>query len=224
MRLVVARIGRAHGILGEVTVELRTDVPEQRFVPGARLFVSDGARHRELIASGLPTTLTVTRVRIHRETFLLGFAEVRDRTAAEAMRDALVEAEVPDEVDEPDAWYDHQLVGLAVHDVDGALLGEVVGIEHLPAQDLLVVRRPAGHERLVPFVKALVPDVDLETRRVVVSAPVGLLDEPEDDAAKDHDGGDVTGGHPPPADTHAQRRSSGATEPQPSRPSGGDGA
>ena len=222
MRLVVARIGRAHGILGEVTVELRTDVPEQRFTPGAKLFVSDGARHRELIASGLPTTLTVTRVRIHRDTFLLGFAEMRDRTSAEAMRDALVEAEVPDEVDEPDAWYDHQLVGLAVHDVDGALLGEVVGIEHLPAQDLLVVRRPAGHERLVPFVKALVPDVDLETRRVVVSAPVGLLDEPEDDTPKAHDGG--TGGHPPPDDTHAQRRTSRVTQRQPSRPAGGDGA
>jgi 16S rRNA processing protein RimM len=141
------------------------------------------------------------------------------------MRDALVEAEVPDEVEEPDAWYDHQLVGLAVHDVDGAVLGEVVGIEHLPAQDLLVVRRPAGHERLVPFVKALVPDVDLETRRVVVSAPVGLLDDPLDAAPKAHAGGDGKGGHPSvrPVDTHAQRRSGRARKPRPS-PSGGDGA
>jgi len=180
MRLVVARIGRAHGLAGEVTVEVRTDVPEQRFVPGALLHVSDGARHRALVAAGLPTLLTLTAARNHNGTLLLAFAEVADRTAAEAMRDTLLEAEVPDLVEEPDAWYDHQLVGLAVHAPDGALIGEVVGVEHLPAQDLLVVRRPAGEERLVPFVKALVPDVDLEARRVVVIAPVGLLDEPDD--------------------------------------------
>ena len=177
MRLVVARIGRARGIRGEVTVEVRTDAPAERFVPGGQLHVSDGARRQELAAAGRPTTLTVVSARDHNGTQLLRFAEVGDRTSAEAMRDAVLECDVPDDVDEPDAWYDHQLVGLAVHDPWGAVLGKVVAVEHLPAQDLLVVRPPAGGERLVPFVKALVPEVDLEAGRVVVRAPSGLLDD-----------------------------------------------
>lgn len=177
MRLVVARIGRAHGLRGEVTVELRTDAPDERFFDGARLFVCDGARHRELVAAGLPTTLTVRTVRDHNSVLLLGFEEVPDRTAAEAMRDTLVECDVPDDEDEPDAWYDHQLVGLRVHDPGGALLGEVVGVEHRPVQDLLVVRRPSGQERMVPFVQALVPEVDVSGGRIVIAAPRGLLDD-----------------------------------------------
>jgi 16S rRNA processing protein RimM len=190
MRLVVARIGRSHGLRGEVTVEVRTDVPEQRFLPGASLFVTDGARHRELSAAGRPTTLTVTTVRDHNGVLLLGFAEVPDRTAAEALRDTLLESDVPDDSQEPDAWYDHQLVGLAVHDPAGTLIGEVVRVEHRPAQDLLVVRRPAGQERLVPFVQALVPEVDVTGGRIVISAPGGLLD---DDDAEDDPAGNGSG-------------------------------
>ena len=182
MRLIVARIGRAHGLRGEVTVEVRTDVPDQRFTAGVQLFVCDGARHRELLAAGRPTTLTVTSVRDHNAILLLTFAEVGDRTSAEAMRDALLECDIPDEPDEPDAWYDHQLVGLAVHDPAGLLIGEVVAVEHRPAQDLLVVRRPAGAERMVPFVQALVPEVDIAGGRIVVAAPDGLLDDELPDA------------------------------------------
>jgi 16S rRNA processing protein RimM len=177
MRLVVARIGRAHGLRGEVTVELHTDAPGERFYAGAQLFVTDGARHRELVAAGRPTTLTVRTARDHNSVLLLGFDEVPDRTAAEALRDAMLECDVPDDSDEPDAWYDHQLVGLAVHDPDGAVLGEIVAVEHRAAQDLLVVRRPTGQERMVPFVAAIVPEVDVAGGRVVVAAPRGLLDD-----------------------------------------------
>jgi 16S rRNA processing protein RimM len=191
MRLVVARIGRAHGLRGEVSVEVRTDAPEQRFTPGARLHVTDGARHRELLASGRPTTLTVTTVRDHNAVLLLGFAEVPDRTVAEALRDALLESEVDDDEQEPDAWYDHQLVGLRVHDPAGELLGEVVAVQHRPAQDLLVVRRPAGQERMVPFVQALVPEVDVPGGRIVVAAPAGLLDDAADDDDDDDDDADT---------------------------------
>ncbi len=173
MRLVVARIGRAHGIRGEVTVELRTDAPDERFVPGVRLHVT--GRHG---LAGVDA-LTLASVRNHNGTLLLAFEEVGDRTAAEALRGALLEADVPDDAEEPDAWYDHQLVGMRVVDPEGGALGEVVAVEHPPAQDLLVVRRPDGADRLVPFVAALVPAVDVAAGVVVVDAPPGLLDDPE---------------------------------------------
>jgi 16S rRNA processing protein RimM len=171
VRLVVARVGRAHGIRGEVTVELRTDVPEQRFVPGARLHLTG---ERALRGAD---ELTLATVRDHNGTLLLGFEEVLDRTAAEGLRGVLLEADVPDETGEPDVWYDHQLVGLRVLDPAGAELGQVVAVEHPPAQDLLVVRRPDGARRLVPFVAALVPTVDVPGGTVVVDAPPGLLDD-----------------------------------------------
>ena len=171
MRLVVARVGRAHGIRGEVTVEVRTDAPQERFVPGVRLHVTGEHALRGLDA------VTLAGVRDHNGTLLLTFDEVLDRTAAEALRGAVLEADVPDDVDEPDAWYDHQLVGLRVLDPAGAELGQVVAVEHPPAQDLLVVRRPDGARRLVPFVTALVPTVDVAGGTLVVDAPPGLLDD-----------------------------------------------
>jgi 16S rRNA processing protein RimM len=174
MRLVVARIGRAHGIRGEVTVEVRTDSPDQRLATGAVLHVPDGGRHRELAAAGRPTSFTVTGNRDHNGTLLLRFAEVADRGAAEALRDTLLEADVPDDGDD-DAWYEHELVGLAVVDPQGERLGEVSGLRQNPAQDLLVVRTPLG-ERLVPFVQAIVPVVDVAGGLVVVDPPGGLLD------------------------------------------------
>jgi len=170
VRLVVARIGRAHGIRGEVTVEVRTDSPEERFREGAVLHVVPPRG-----AGGLPRTLTVASARDHRGVLLLGFDGIADRTAAESLRGALLEAEVADEATEPDAWYDHQLVGLRVRDPRGSELGEIVSVEH-GAQDLLVVRLPGG-ERLVPFVGALVPTVDVAGGFVVVDAPPGLLDD-----------------------------------------------
>ena len=175
MRLVVARIGRAHGVRGEVTVEVRTDAPDQRLGAGAVLYVPDGGRRRELAAAGRPTSLTVTGSRDHNGIRLLRFAEVEDRAAAEALRDTLLEADVPEDGDEDDAWYEHELVGLAVLDPAGARLGEVAGLQHMPAQDLLVVRTPLG-EHLVPFVRAIVPVVDVAGGHVVVDPPGGLLD------------------------------------------------
>lgn len=172
MRRVVARVGRAHGIRGEVTVEVRTDVPDERFVPGARLHLT--SPHAP---GGVDDVLTLASARDHNGTLLLAFEEVGDRAAAEGLRGALLEADVPDDVQEPDAWYDHQLIGLRVEDPAGTPLGEVAAVEHRPAQDLLVVRRPGGGRRLVPFVAALVPSVDIAAGVVVVDAPPGLLDD-----------------------------------------------
>jgi 16S rRNA processing protein RimM len=180
VRLVVARVGKAHGLRGEVTVEVRTDVPDRRFVPGAVLAVGGDATGRAERPAGSPAALTLASVRDHNGTLLLGFAEVTDRSAAEALRGAVLEAEVPDdpaEDDEPDAWFDHQLVGLRVVDPSGAELGQVTGLEHPPAQDLLLVRTRDGAVRRVPFVTALVPEVDVPGGRVVVDAPPGLLDD-----------------------------------------------
>ena len=177
IELVVGRIGKPHGIRGEVTVDVRTDEPERRYVVGARLAAAPPT------GSAFPhRTLTVARTRWHQGTLLATFEELSDRNAAEAARGVLLRADVPlDETPEdPDEFYDHQLVGLAALDVDGTPLGEVVGVVH-GAQDLLRVRTPEGREGLVPFVAALVPEVDLEGGRVVIADRPGLVTPlPED--------------------------------------------
>lgn len=184
MRLVVARVGRPHGIRGEVTAEVRTDVPEERFVPGAVFHVtapvtSAARRGRGGAPVAGPAELTLSGARDHNGVLLLTFDEIADRNAAELLRGALLETEVPDEPGEDDAWYDHQLVGLRVEDPDGSALGHVVAVEHGPAQDLIVVRRPDRGERLVPFVTAIVPTVDVAGGRLVVVDPGGLLTDVE---------------------------------------------
>lgn len=168
MERVVARIGRAHGLRGEVSAELRTDVPEQRFQPGA-VFTTDPAD---------AGPLTLQDARAHSGMLLLRFAQVLDRASAESLRGVklLVDVGVSEE---PDAWYEHELVGLPVQSTSGEHLGEVLRLDGGGAQDLLVVAVPGGHEVLVPFVAALVPLVDVEGRRVVVDPPGGLFDPPE---------------------------------------------
>jgi 16S rRNA processing protein RimM len=169
VQLVVARIGRAHGIKGEVSVEVRTDEPELRLVPGT------------VLATDPPEAgpLTIESGRAHSGRLLLRFAGVADRTAAEALRNTLLLAEVDpgERPEDPEEFYDHQLVGLRVVTGDGAEVGEVGEIAHLPGQDLLIVNRPDGAEALVPFVAEFVPEIDLAARRVVIAPPPGLLDE-----------------------------------------------
>jgi 16S rRNA processing protein RimM len=177
MRLTVARVGRAHGLRGEVTVEVRTDVPERRFVPGAVLHVVPARRDPQPV----PDVVTVSAVRDHNGVLLIAFDEIDGRDGADSLRGTLLEADVPDDEQEPDAWYDHQLIGLAAVDPAGQALGAVVAVEHPGPQDLLVVRRPDGRDRLVPFVTAIVPTVDVAAGRVVIDAPGGLLDDLADE-------------------------------------------
>lgn len=184
IEVVVGRIGKPHGIRGEVTVDVRTDEPERRYVDGAVLHV-EAPR-----GSAFPArTLTVTRTRWHQGVLLASFAELSDRNAAEAARGVVLRAFVPaDEVPEdPEEFYDHQLIGLAAHDVDGTHLGEVVGLLH-GAQDLLRVRTPEGREGLVPFVAALVPEVDVAGGRVVIADRPGLVTPFPEDGADGVDG------------------------------------
>ena len=127
--------------------------------------------------------LTVERARWHQQTLLLTFAELADRTAAETARGVVLHATIgADETPEdPEEFYDHQLVGLTAVDLDGTVLGTVESVLHGGAQDLLVVRTPDRREGLVPFVSALVPEVDLAGSRVVIADRPGLVTPLPDD-------------------------------------------
>ncbi|MCL8026616.1 ribosome maturation factor RimM [Nocardioides bruguierae] len=171
IEVLVGRLGKPHGIRGDVTVDVRTDSPELRFAPGA---VLRAEAPRGSAFTG--TRLTVARARMHTGVLLVRFEEVADRTAAEAVRGVLLHATIAvhDSPEDPEEFYDHQLEGLTVLDTDGTEHGTVVRLVHGGAQDLLAVRTAHG-ERLVPFVTALVPEVDLEAGRVVVADRPGLL-------------------------------------------------
>ncbi|MDF6064960.1 ribosome maturation factor RimM [Streptomyces sp. JH010] len=179
MQLVVARIGRAHGIKGEVTVEVRTDEPELRLGPGAVLAT-------EPAGTG---PLTIETGRVHSGRLLLRFEGVRDRSAAEALRNTLLIAEVdPAELpDDPEEFYDHQLMDLDVVLRDGTEIGRITEISHLPSQDLFIVERPDGSEVMIPFVEEIVTEIDLEEQRIVIAPPPGLIDESEAEVASARD-------------------------------------
>ncbi len=173
--VVVGRIGKAHGIKGEVSVEPRTDEPERRFVVGAALAAArpNGTD---------PHTLTIRSLRWHQERLLVVFEEIPDRNAAEASRGLVLRVTVDpsDSPDDPEEFYDHQLVGLAAFTTEGETVGEVTEVIHTSGQDLLAIRTPDG-EALVPFVQALVPVVDLAGRRLEIADRPGLLTPLPDD-------------------------------------------
>lgn len=168
MLLVVGRIGRAHGIRGDVLVDVRTDDPEARFAVGSVL-VTDPA------AAG---PLTVERMRWHSGKLMVAFEGYPDRTAAEQLRGTLLVIDSDDlsPLDDPDEFHDHELIGLAVVTTEGTPVGEVGEIIHGPAGDLLAVRRAEGGEALIPFIREFVPTVDVSGGRIVVSPPPGLLE------------------------------------------------
>ena len=177
MDVVVARIGRPHGLHGDVSVELRTDDPEGRLAPGTTL-------RTEPAAAG---PLTIDNGWVHSGRLVLHFQGYDDRTAAEGLRNVLLVADVDlaERLDDPEEFYDHQLVGLAVRTVTGEPVGELAEVLHLPGQDVLAVRRPDGTEVLVPFVAEIVPAVDLDAGQVLVDPPPGLLADVPDDISRD---------------------------------------
>ena len=167
MQLVVARIGRAHGVLGEATVEVRTDQPEDRFFIGSVL-----ATEPESFGP-----LTISSVRDHNGTLLLGFEGVSDRNEIEKLRNILLLADVDIEADSTeDDFHVQQLLQCEVSTEDGAVIGKVTDVINLPGQDVLAVSYN-DREVLIPFVKAIVPTVDIKNRKIVIVPPLGLLDE-----------------------------------------------
>ena len=172
IEVVVGRVGRPHGLRGEVTIEVRTDEPGRRFADGAVL------RAEPPRGSASPLrALSVAGSRWHKSTLLVRFEELPDREAAESARGILLFAtvDVAESPEDPEEFYAHQLVGLAAYDERGTHLGEVSALVRGGAQDLLTVRTADGREALVPFVKALVPEVDLAAGRVVVADRPGLV-------------------------------------------------
>jgi len=160
MRLLVGRIGRAHGILGEATIEVRTDEPNRRFAIGSKVQTDT---HGEL---------TIISGRVHNGILLLGFNGVTNRNEIEKLRNTLIYCDV--DINEPGADEDDyhvlQLIGCVAHLESGEIIGEVTDVINLPGQDLLAIKTETG-EVLIPFVHQLVPVVDIAARRVVVIPP-----------------------------------------------------
>jgi 16S rRNA processing protein RimM len=168
---VVGRVVRAHGLRGELVVEPRTDNIEARFSPGTVLTVR-GSR-----ASG-PGTLTVVAARRHGDRLLVTVEEVADRDAAEALRTAeLTAPALAGDTGDPDEFHDHQLEGLTAVLADGTTVGTVTAVLHGAGGELLTIARPGRAEALVPFVAAIVPEVDVAGGRLVLDPPEGLLED-----------------------------------------------
>jgi len=170
MKLVVGRVGRPHGLRGEVTVEVRTDDPDERFAAGSVLATEPAGKG----------PLTVLSARWHRGMLLISFGGCTDRAAAEMLRGTLlsVESDELKPLADPDEFYDHQLIGLRVETVSGDLVGQVSDVLH-HGQDLLVVAAAdiqPERELLIPFVGPIVPHVDVAGGRIVIDPPPGLLD------------------------------------------------
>jgi 16S rRNA processing protein RimM len=181
-QLRVGRLTKAHGLKGALKLELFTDDPDRRFQPGSEFALQvpeESPWHGKRI--------TINELRWYNGHPVGFFAGVSDREAAETLVKAILWVDqTADEPAEDDAWYDHQLVGLDVIR-DGAKVGVIARLEHFPAQDLLVITADGGREVMVPFVRAIVPTVDLESGTVTVTPPVGLFEDIPDDDLPDDD-------------------------------------
>jgi 16S rRNA processing protein RimM len=171
-QLRVGRLTKAHGLKGAIKLELFTDDPGRRFVPGAVFTLQ--------VPTSSPwhgKTIELVELRWYNQHPVGFFKGVPDREAAEALAKAIlwIDQDSAEQTDEEDAWYDHQLVGLAVVR-DGVQIGTLTRLEHLPAQDLLIVKTATG-EVMIPFVKAIVPSVDITAGVITITPPPGLLEE-----------------------------------------------
>jgi 16S rRNA processing protein RimM len=172
MQLQVARIGKPHGIRGEVTVQVLTDAPADRFVPGTEFVVEP--------ASAGP--LTVAGARWNKDILLLAFDGIETRNDAEALRGAKLFIETEElDGDDDEGWYEHELVGLEAR-VGSQVVGKVAALHTMPVQDLLVVEAPDGKEILIPFVEQIVPEVNVAEGFVLLTPPDGLFEINTDDA------------------------------------------
>jgi 16S rRNA processing protein RimM len=171
----VGRLVKAHGLKGAIKLELYTDSPDERFFPGAVL-----ALQVPETSPWFEKTITVKELRWYNQAPVIFLEDIDDRTAAETLIKAILLADIDTEKlpDEPDAWYDHQLVGLTVVR-DGVEIGKVARVDHMPAQDLLAIEFN-GAEVLLPFVKAFVPEVDTERGTLTVTPPFGIFEEIEE--------------------------------------------
>ena len=197
-QLRVGRLTKAHGLKGAIKLELFTDDPGRRFVPGAVFTLQ--------VPTGSPwhgKKIELIELRWYNQHAVGFFKDVPDREAAEALAKAIlwIDQDDAEQSGEEDAWYDHQLIGLSVVR-DGEKIGTIARLEHLPAQDLLIVKTPAG-EVMIPFVKAIVPSVDIKTGIVTITPPPGLLEELPEEPDEDIDA-DVTDAAPAAPETESE--------------------
>lgn len=169
--LRIATIGAAHGLRGDVRLQVHTEDPEQRLAPGTELH-TDPPEHGPL---------TVEHLWVHKGAHHARFAGHLDRTAVESLRGVVL---LGAPIEEPEAWYPHQLRGLRAVSVEGEELGVLEGVQHLPAQDVLLLRTLSGERVMVPFVREIVPEVDVPGGTVAIDAPPGLLPEPEPESGQ----------------------------------------
>ncbi|KDA05726.1 16S rRNA processing protein RimM [Microbacterium sp. CH12i] len=184
-QLRVGRLVKAHGLKGGLKLELYTDNPERRFVTGAEftLQVPEASEWHGKSAK-------VREYRVMNGHPVVFFDDVEDREGAEGLVRAILWIDQDTDEPEDNAWYDHQLVGLDVYR-DEQIVGQVVRVEHMPAQDLLIVKT-GEHEIMVPFVEAIVPSVDVAAGRVTVTPPAGLFEDlPDAETADDSTGDDA---------------------------------
>jgi len=171
MDLVVGRVVRAHGVTGEVVVDIRTDDPDTRFAPGTTLRAKPprGGPERDYV---------VDSAREHSGRLLVRLDGVADRNAAEALKGTVFLVDTADlpPIEDPDEFYDHQLEGLRVVTTEGRLVGNVVEVLHTAAGELLSVISETGAEVLVPFVSAIVTSVSLQDQTIEIDPPEGLLE------------------------------------------------
>lgn len=166
MELMIGRVVKSHGIRGEVVVELTTDEPEIRFALGEVLHGKQGKKEHEL---------TIKSTRMHQGRMLIKFEEIPDRTQADSLRGTKFWA-APLENDEgEEGFYDHELEGLKIIH-NGEEVGVVTGVMHGPAGEILEVLLNDKKEALIPFVHAIVPEVDLDAGTATITPPEGLLD------------------------------------------------
>lgn len=168
MDLVVGRLGRPHGVHGEISVEVRTDEPEIRFAKGSKLSVRESNNQ-----------LTVLSSRWHQEKMLVKFEEITDRDLANEIKGKTLTIKIdPNSIEtKKDQYYEFQLAGLKVIDKNDKTLGQIKEVITNLAQDLLVVETVDKREVLVPFVKQIVTNVDLDKKQVIMDPPTGLFDE-----------------------------------------------
>lgn len=189
-QLRVGRLVKPHGLKGALKLELYTDAPERRFVTGAEFTLQ--------VPEASPwhgKTVVVREYRVMNGNPVVFFEDVDDRTAAESLVRAILWLDHEGDDAEDNAWFDHQLVGLDVVR-DDAVIGRVVRVDHLPAQDLLIVKA-GDNEVMVPFVEAIVPTVDLSAGRVIVTPPAGLFEElPDDPETPQNDDADPAPANP----------------------------
>lgn len=163
MQLVVGRIGRAHGVLGEATIDVQTDDPDLRFKVGSKLTLDSGQE------------LTIKSSRWHNQILLLGFEGVNDRNQIEALRDQLISSQVDLSALAPGEYHYQQLIGCQVYLQNNELVGQVSEVVKLPGQDLLSVDKN-GSQVLIPMVKQIIISIDVLEKKIVVNPPEGLLD------------------------------------------------